>query len=271
MQWDVDSGTLPDGLKLEKSSNGLSGLRTAVISGTPTRSGTYKFTMRVAAGNRVCVGLDPLPDEYASKEFTIQIGLPIDSTNFPDKVFREYISSYVDSDRDGFLSISEIASRTSLYLGKSSSASESEKISSLEGIEYLTALKTLYCDYNKLTEIDLSKNTALTSLNCANNQLKKLNLANNKELKTLNCNNNSLLELDISNNLELTLLRCYSNSLVKLDLSKNSKLSNVYLGEGANQSRTVVLEGNKFDFADLGFTNNDMAKISDVMRQFLIR
>ena len=50
-------------------------------------------------------------------------------------------------------------------------------MSSLAGIEYLTALKELYCMRNSLTELDLSNNPELVNLYCAFNNLTELDLS----------------------------------------------------------------------------------------------
>lgn len=44
-------------------------------------------------------------------------------------------------------------------------------LTSLRGIEHFTSLTTLYCGYNLLTELDLSRNKALTVLDCSANSL----------------------------------------------------------------------------------------------------
>ena len=44
-------------------------------------------------------------------------------------------------------------------------------LSDLGGIEYFTGLTYLNCGSNKLTTLDVSKNTALTELRCYNNNL----------------------------------------------------------------------------------------------------
>lgn len=60
----------------------------------------------------------------------------INSTNFPDANFRSYVSSTCDTNDDGVLSASEIAEVKSIAVyGKS--------ISSVKGVEYLTALTRL--------------------------------------------------------------------------------------------------------------------------------
>ena len=99
------------------------------------------------------------------------------------------------------------------------------KISSIEGIQYFTALTTLNCSWNNLTCINLSKNTFLSNLDCSDNQLSSLDLSQNSELTFLNCMNNHLTKLDVHTLINLSILNCSENRLKYLDTSQNIALS----------------------------------------------
>ena len=101
-------------------------------------------------------------------------------------------------------------------------------ITSLKGIEHFTALKTLDCNSNKLTALDVTKNTALKNLICTGNQLSAINLSKNTDLEELDCSNNKLTVLDVSNNTALTTLSCENNQLTTLDVTNNTSLSTLY-------------------------------------------
>ena len=139
-------------------------------------------------------------------------GVAIDETNFPDQNFRNYVSAKCDQDRDGTLSKSEIAATTEIYL-------YNRGIYSLKGIEYFTSLQRLGCEGNKLTTLNLSRNTALTSLSCNGNQLTNLDVSSNTALTSLSCYNNQLTSLDVRGNTALTSLSCGRNQLTSLDVS----------------------------------------------------
>ena len=151
--------------------------------------------------------------------------VPIDNEHFPDSAFRKYVYREFDTNKDHVLDETEIESVTGIsiegHLKDNYDGFYIAKVKSLEGIEYFTALTSLSCSYNALTELDLSNNTSLEYLFCAHNQLVALDLSNNKDLKVLNCNFNRLTALDLSNNLALTSLYCSYNYIAKLDLSKN--------------------------------------------------
>lgn len=85
------------------------------------------------------------------------------------------------------------------------------ELESLRGIEYFTALTSLACYFNVLTEIDVSQNIALTELECQGNQLTSLDVSKNTALEDLQCEYNLLTRLDISKNIALTQMYCYHN------------------------------------------------------------
>ena len=146
----------------------------------------------------------------------------INGTNFPDANFRAIVSSF-DVDGSNTLSATEIAAVK--YL-----SCYNKKVKDLTGIEHFTALETLYCGYNELTALDVSKNTELKELNCANNKLASLDLRKNMELAVLDCHYNGLTELDVKSNTKLTKLICFTNSLTALDVSKNPELKELSCG-----------------------------------------
>jgi len=89
-----------------------------------------------------------------------------------------------------------------------------------------TALTSLDCSFNQLTNLDVSNNTALTSLDCSFNQLTHLDVSNNTALTVLNSGGNQLTNLDVSNNMALTSLTC-GGKLTNLDVSNNTALTSL--------------------------------------------
>ncbi|MDE6569745.1 MAG: hypothetical protein K2K43_03890, partial [Alistipes sp.] len=124
--------------------------------------------------------------------------------DIPDANFKSYLLRNCDPNRDGRISVSEAAQISAIYVS-------SKDISSLEGIEYCTALKHLSCSDNQLTTLDVRQNTALTSLQCPFNQLTALDVSQNTQLQALYCHSNSLIALDVSRNTALTDLECSYN------------------------------------------------------------
>lgn len=95
----------------------------------------------------------------------------IDSNNFPDDNFRAYIMSEID-DGDGVLSAEEIANVEEIDVAQ-------KNISSLQGIEIFTKLKSLFCDDNNITSLDISANIQLRELSCSINKLNEIDVSRN--------------------------------------------------------------------------------------------
>ena len=125
----------------------------------------------------------------------------LNSTNFPDAVFRAYISSITGVAEGGMISDAQLQSVTFIDV-------DGKGITSLKGVDYFTALTTLHCRSNKLTSLDVSHNTALTWLFCYDNQLSTLDVSHNTALWWLYCYNNQLTSLDVSHNTALRDLYC---------------------------------------------------------------
>ena len=167
----------------------------------------------------------PTPVNACIKAFTTKTeGVLINETNFPDPVFRTYITEKFDTDvrSVGTLTASELARATYIFV-------PSQNIYSLKGIEFLTALRTVDCSNTNITELDVSGHAMLTSLN----------VSGCTQLKTLECDNCSLSTLDINGCSSLTRLSCMTNHLSTLTLDACPALAELYC------------YGNKFTTLDL--------------------
>lgn len=167
----------------------------------------------------------------------------ITQANFPDPVFRSYVSSAFDTDRNGTLDPDELLIARNIHC-------DNMGIKSLEGIEHLVELRGVYASFNELTELDLSKNPEITGVWVSNNKfqkldfsanaktlewlycfdnptLKMLNLDGCKKMSYLECSECDLKELDVSKFPDLEHLICASCGLSELDLSNNPKLTHL--------------------------------------------
>lgn len=146
----------------------------------------------------------------------------INNTNFPDATFRNYVAeANIDLNTNGYLTENEINVVTEISVPLMD-------ITSLKGIEHFTELITLDCNSNKLTVLDVTKNTALKNLICAGNQLSDINLSKNTALEGLDCSYNKLTALNVSTNTALTTLSCENNQLTALDVTNNTSLLTLY-------------------------------------------
>lgn len=154
-------------------------------------------------------------------------GIAINETNFPDENFRTWVADNCDTgEKDGYLDDDEIAAQNSWII------LSDKNIENLKGIEYFTAVKSLQCDKNKLTSLDVSKNTSLGFLHCTDNQLTSLNVSKNTELTMLLCQNNQLTSLDVSNNQKLTTLDCSNNLINETEMGKLVESMPTLSGDG---------------------------------------
>ena len=183
-----------------------------------------KFIQWVMAATLVCGSslftacVTDVVDNPVPPEKTIAI----DKANFPDDNFREYLLNQ-DYGQDGVLTETEIMFIDDMDV-------YDMEISSLQGIEYFTALTVLDCEDNELTTLDISKNTALVKLFCSMNYLTSLDITNNVALKCLSCYDNELTSLDVSKNTALTFLDCEENMITALDVSMCTELESLTCG-----------------------------------------
>lgn len=240
-----------------------------------------KSTRLLSAALAVCMMLSVLPvgafaaepgaeeqengaSAQAEEEFVQPESVEINSTNFQDTDFQNYVKQY-DKDGNDSLSLEERNKVTTIELPDDSYCP------TMKGIEYFPELvtlkcsdvhmrsldvsknlklETLWCNWNNLEQLDVSKNKALKDLRCGDNYLTTLNVSQNealewlsandmrsklnsldvscnKALKHLECTGNGLTSLDVSSNEALEQLFCYGNPLTELDVSKNDKLTSL--------------------------------------------
>ena len=177
-------------------------------------------------------------------------GVAIDNTNFPDANFRTIVEDF-DTNNDSSLSDTEIAAVKKINCFR-------KRITNLKGIEYFISLNNLWCAENKLTALDVSKNTALTELYCSRNQLTTLDVSKNTALTDLDCGYNQLTTLDVSKNTALTYLSCGYNQLTTLDVSKNTALT--HLSCRNNQLTTLDVSKNTA-LTELSCDNNQLTSL----------
>ena len=191
------------------------------------------------------------------EELVIKVDIEAE-LNIPDPRFKKYLLETCDMDNDGRLTLLDAEEwNKDKYLGKEFSLFKMD-IRSLKGIEYFTALKSLKCDGNYLTSLDISNNTALTELTCYNNQLTSLDVSKNTALTELTCYNNQLTSLDISKNTALTELHCGSNQLTSLDISKNTALTEL----SCNHNQLTSLDiSNNTALKELTCYNNQLTSL----------
>ncbi|MBR2752079.1 MAG: DUF4214 domain-containing protein [Clostridiales bacterium] len=219
------------------------------------RDNDYYFKIR----SYLKVGTEIRYSEF-SEVLCITTPVDVNAANFPDAEFLRY-AEYMDTKQDGQLTRDERNAVTKLNIADCDMAD-------LTGIGFFNQLKELYCGDNKLTSLDLSKNTELLVLDCKRNtELQSLDISKNKKLRTLNCSGCSLSSLDLSNNYDLGSLSCSNNQLKELDLKRNPNLQ--YLNCCVNYLTSLDLSNNDILF-DMDIWGNQIETVDIHHIQWLI-
>ena len=194
---------------------------------------------------------------YAVMLFTADVSAnetEINSKNFPDDIFREYVSQKFDRNNDGKLSAEELKADKYKELVINVSGM---KVKDLSGIELFAELTELDCSNTLITELDVSKNRKLRTLICGRCGITGLDVTNNPLLETLECSNgyfgigeNEYASapglIDLSKNKKLKRLVLQNAMLTQVDVSKNTGL--VYFDvswnylEGLDVTNNTALE-----------------------------
>ena len=166
-------------------------------------------------------------------------GVAINEANFPDPVFRDYISSNFDTVKDGVLSVGEIADVKYIDLSGNS------ELTSLVGIKKFTSLEQLHCNNcDNMNLLDLSGMSSLTVIHCLYSVVTSLNVSGCTSLRYLDCHGCLLNSLNVSGCTNLEILECYDNNLSSLDLREMQSLyhldvaanpvKNIYIGDSSS-------------------------------------
>ncbi len=144
-----------------------------------------------------------------------------------------------------------------------------QKVTALD-VSKNSNLTYLVCSENKIQALDVSKNSELTDLICADNKIKTLDVSKNSELTELNCYRNEIQTLDLSKNSKLIALWCHFNQIQTLDVSKNSKLIGLWCQ--FNQIQTLDVSKNSkltmLDCSENKIKTLDLSKNSKLTKLF---
>lgn len=197
------------------------------------------------------VALKPIREARLGKHMNeFANSVPINKANFPDASFRNYLLEQ-DYGKDRILTDEAITKITFLDVRE-------KGIENLKGIEWFIELIELNCGSNKLTLLEMSKNTKLAKLHCSDNQLTTLDVSMNTELEYLDCSENQLEALDVSKNAKLQYMDSAINRLTELDVSKNTELKELYCG--SNQLTTLEVLSN-LELKELSCHSNRLAML----------
>lgn len=164
--------------------------------------------------------------------FTVQVYLVI---YFQDKNFQEYILSNFDQDNNQAISLLEANAITSIDCS-------GLDITSIAEVTRFDNLRSLNCNNNKISELNVANMASLKDLFCASNGLKSLNINGCNSLTTFYCNNNELTHLNIESSPYLYEFDCGNNKLTSLDVTKNTSLRRLVCS--SNQLKSIDVSNN---------------------------
>lgn len=192
------------------------------------------------------------------EELVIKVDME-EELNIPDANFKKYLLENCDMDKDGRLTLSDVeAWNNSTSLSKNFDISN-QKISSLKGIEYFTALKELSCCNEDISTLDLSNFADLTVLHCYNNsKLTNINLKGCISLEIANCHNNKLVNINLSGCAVLQKLWINNNSIECINLDDCKSL--ILLNIDDNNFTTIDLGAN-ISLSQFSCNNNYITRL----------
>ncbi|MCR5501574.1 MAG: hypothetical protein K6F53_01045 [Lachnospiraceae bacterium] len=183
-----------------------------------------------------------IEEESISPDMAPGDKVEINATNFPDEKFRNYVKENCDLNHDGTFASSELQAVKEIDC-------RNRGIANLQGIEFFPELDQLWCNGNKLTELDVSGNKKLWALSCNDNMLTELDLSGLEVLKYLYCNYNNIASLKVDGCEKLYWLQCHHNKLIELDVSTCAELCGLQCYE--NEIESLTISGlNKLDSVD---------------------
>lgn len=156
----------------------------------------------------------------------------------------------IDSNNDGQIQVAEALNVVYLNINSSN-------ISSINGIEFFTNIKYLYCINNSLTNLPISNLTQLRLLNCRSNQLTSLAAIQNltqltqidfsyNQITSVALQNLALLNYVIADNNLLTELDICGTSVYRLFCLSNPNLTTLNLKNGVVTDVPYTFDGGFF-------------------------
>ncbi|HEU0137507.1 MAG TPA: T9SS C-terminal target domain-containing protein, partial [Flavobacterium sp.] len=142
----------------------------------------------------------------------------------------------IDANNDGEIQIVE-----ALAVWKIEFHFPANPISTMEGIQHFTNLRTLICNGAGINVLPLDGLTNLTELECGANDILSLDLSDCTALRILHCHSNSISALDLTMFPLLEMVTCSDNQLQSLQVHGLANLT--YLACSVNELSVLSLAG----------------------------
>lgn len=206
---------------------------------------------------------------------TVKADVAINSTNFPDYYFREWVKEFDINENDSLSDgeLKEIITVPGFNYTYPNSPDQSGRPHDFTGINKLKYVKHIYLygDYHGGVEpcrvsegrgvlsLDVSGLKYLEDLECQSIGLKELNIRNCSNLWNLDCGSNYISELDVTGCTKLSTVTVALNKLKKFDFNNENYIS------GDNQNVILDLEntssGYVIDFKKISSSKYNNIKV----------
>ncbi|MES2410466.1 MAG: T9SS type A sorting domain-containing protein [Bacteroidota bacterium] len=191
----------------------------------------------------------------------------IPDANFKSKLLQSSPSNFIaknltgayfkiDANDDSEVQLSEALNVSLLQLSNDGVGTE---IQSLEGITSFSNLRTLYCWYNILGNVNLNGLSNLVTIDCHESNITSLNLNGLTSLQTLSCYGNQIQSLDVHSLTSIRSLNCSANQLTSLDASNLSTLRTLSCGQNLLTSLSL---DNLFNLFNLYCNYNELTTLN---------
>lgn len=255
----------------------------AEISSKTASTGTITFSYAQAVFLTQDIIVRVVGDDDVTTETVLSfIGNTTEELYIPDRFFKSVLfSAGFDMDGDDVLTRADAIAWNNGTQAKELDISRIN-ITSLEGIQYFSALTKLDCSYNeklsvldlsglvnlkeltcsyneKLSALDLSGLVNLENVVCRHNQIDSLIIKDLNNLKTVDCMYNKISHLVIDNCPALVKLDCGNNLLTSLDSINCVTLESLYCRENL----LTTVDANKFPMlTSLGCSGDQLTNVN---------
>ena len=231
----------------------VSGNQTSAIvslsSGNLKESTNYRYYIE-PAGRLGTKSFDSLGSKENPLSFTTKQVVTYTDADFPDEVFRNYIKSKIGN-ASSTITSDKLEKLTSISCNRSNASGD---INSLEGIEYLENLTSIYMEGHSITNAGgLSSLTKLTSINLNSNDLTQLpDMSGMNQLTSANFDDNLISADSITaDKVPASLYSGWINSTIanqrRADVAITFALE--YYASGEARPFLVKIEGLKKDYS----------------------
>lgn len=202
----------------------------------------------------------------------------VNEANFPDEVFRRYVSTVCDSNEDGILSEAEADSITKISCTGEYNSSY-DGVTDFTGITYFKNLETLLVSHQEITELDISKFPKLKKLSVYGCQdITALDVSHNPLLEELSANLTKITDINLRNNSQLTYfsIGCSDSNVTgtkvgpsSLDISCNPKLKSLTIDYCAGMTELDLTHNPELLYIDVrsgDFSSLDLSNCPKLQR-----